>query len=294
MKFHPYSEVFDLIEGAAFDELVADIKANGLYQKIWLYEGAILDGRNRFLACQRAKVKPQTRIYKGKDPLGFVWSMNEKRRHQTDGQRVLSAAKMATLRDGQKKSGAQICAPSQEEAAQRTGISRRTLQHGRKVVEKGSKALREAVAADEVSVSRAASVVDLPKGEQLAAATRKAERKADPASEPFDNGIPSYAPDEAEEEAALERATAEIDKSTAAVMESDDRFPALMAEIKRLAGLLSIAEASRDHYQNQGGQAVRLLKARDREIESLKKKLAKAEADNEKLIERISIMEEAT
>jgi hypothetical protein len=35
-EFHPLANVFPLIEGAEFDELVADIKANGLNQCIEL------------------------------------------------------------------------------------------------------------------------------------------------------------------------------------------------------------------------------------------------------------------
>lgn len=283
MKFHPYSEVFDLIEGAAFDDLVADIKAHGLHEKIWLYEGEILDGRNRFLACQRAKVKPQTRVYRGKDPLSFVWSMNDKRRHQTDGQRVLSAAKLATLRDGQKKAGAQICAPSQEEAAQKVGISRRTLQHGRKVVEKGSKALREAVAADEVSISRAASVVDLPKSEQLAAAKQKSEPKPVEVAPAPDLDFTDYEPEDDDE----------YKKNVENVMMADDKLAAMREELKQIRREMQGLKASRDHYQGEAGAAVRLVKARDREIEKLNKELTKAREKIEALQERVAIMEAA-
>lgn len=292
MKFHPYSEVFPLLTGDAFDGLVADIKAHGLREKIWTYEGKILDGRNRFLACKEAKVKSVSRAFRGtaQEALAFVISMNVARRHLNESQRAVAANKIATLsHGGDRKSDQAANLPTQAQAAEALNVSERSVRTARKVEEKGSAALQKAVASGDISISKAASVVGLPKSEQLPAAILPKAREP----EPFDNGMPAYTPDDAEEEAALERATAEIDKSMAAVMESDDRFPALMAEIKRLAGLLSIAEASRDHYQNQGGQAVRLLKARDREIESLKKKLAKAEADNEKLTERISIMEEA-
>jgi hypothetical protein len=35
-------------------------------------------------------------------------------------------------------------------------------------------------------------------------------------------------------------------------------------------------KASRDHYQNQAGEAVRLVKARDREIDKLRRELKQA------------------
>jgi hypothetical protein len=58
LKFHPLADIFPLMEGAEFDELVADIKANGLREKIDLYQGRIVDGRNRYLALQRLGIDP--------------------------------------------------------------------------------------------------------------------------------------------------------------------------------------------------------------------------------------------
>lgn len=81
-----------------YRELVEDIKANGLKVEIETYQGKIIDGRNRFLACQEAGVKPR---FKKWDEVGslisHVVSLNMKRRHLQHGQRSMIADKLRPL-----------------------------------------------------------------------------------------------------------------------------------------------------------------------------------------------------
>lgn len=99
-KVHPAAEIFPLLEGDAFEELVEDIRSNGLIDPVWLYDDpelgtVLLDGRNRLAACEAAGVEIRTRKYTGDDPVGFSVSQNVKRRHLTDGQ--LAAIAYATI-----------------------------------------------------------------------------------------------------------------------------------------------------------------------------------------------------
>ncbi len=81
MDFHEYANLFPMMQPDELEDLVADIKQNGLIEPIVLYEDKILDGRNRFLACGEAGVKPHYEYYKGDEPVGYVVSKNVKRRH---------------------------------------------------------------------------------------------------------------------------------------------------------------------------------------------------------------------
>jgi hypothetical protein len=71
MQFHPLANIFPLIDGDDFAALVEDVRANGLREKIKLYDGAILDGRNRYRACVEAGVDPVFEMFDGGDPVAF-------------------------------------------------------------------------------------------------------------------------------------------------------------------------------------------------------------------------------
>ena len=165
--FHPAADLFPPLEGIEFDELVADIKANGLIEPVVVHEEMILDGRNRYRACLAAGVEPTLTPFRGDDPVAFVISANLRRRHLSESQRAMVAARLATLKDGQRQVGKFADVPTQEEAAALLNVSERTLRHARGVREHGAPELIHAVDQGSVSVSAAADVATLPKCEQI-------------------------------------------------------------------------------------------------------------------------------
>ena len=50
--FHHISSYLPLLEDEEFDALVEDIREFGQVESAILYEGKILDGRNRYRACK--------------------------------------------------------------------------------------------------------------------------------------------------------------------------------------------------------------------------------------------------
>ncbi|MDQ5907481.1 MAG: hypothetical protein QG590_1966 [Pseudomonadota bacterium] len=169
LKAHSLAGLFPLMHGREFDELVADIRANGLREPITILDGMILDGRNRWRACEAAGVIPTFAVYDGDDPLAWVISLNLHRRHLDESQRGIVAAKIANLSDGQRadRSANLPTSPvTQADAAALLNVSERTVRSARRVVESGAPELLEAVESGQVSVSAAADVAELPKAEQ--------------------------------------------------------------------------------------------------------------------------------
>ena len=57
------------MQGREFEELKKDIAANGQREPIWVYYDQILDGRNRYRACQELNISPKMEIYAGTEML---------------------------------------------------------------------------------------------------------------------------------------------------------------------------------------------------------------------------------
>ena len=94
MKNHPIADVWPMMDEDKLKELAEDIAKNGQLVPVWLYEGKILDGRNRWAACKIAGVEPKTKEYTGDEPTAFAVSLNDRRRHMNKGQLAAVAAEL--------------------------------------------------------------------------------------------------------------------------------------------------------------------------------------------------------
>jgi N6-adenosine-specific RNA methylase IME4/ParB-like chromosome segregation protein Spo0J len=177
LEFHPLANIFPLLEGEPFDELVADVRAHGLREPIMIFDEKILDGRNRYRACLEAGSSPLFLDYLGKDPLGFVISKNLHRRHLTESQRAMVAANLATMRQGARTDLSPIGEMSQARAAKLLNVGKRSVERAAEVRDHGTPELRRAVELGYVSVSAAADVATLPVEEQRAILARVDKRE---------------------------------------------------------------------------------------------------------------------
>lgn len=188
-EFHEVAGIFPLMDGKDFDDLKSDILAHGLIEPVWTYEGKIIDGRNRYRACRELGIEPDFREWRGGDPTAFVVSLNLHRRHLTESQRAMVAArakKQFEAGSQARREATQFASSSptdvanlpppqnddagksRDKAADLLNVSPRSVESASKVLKNGTPDLVKAVDQGEVKVSAAAAVAGLPADEQEA------------------------------------------------------------------------------------------------------------------------------
>lgn len=111
LKIHPVCNVFPDITGAEFSKLKDDIWENGQREPIVIHDGFIVDGKNRFRACEELGMECNSVEWDGKGDSLVSWavSKNLHRRHLTSSQRAAVAAELTVLyekeADARKKAG---------------------------------------------------------------------------------------------------------------------------------------------------------------------------------------------
>ena len=183
MPFHPVAELFPLMTQAEYEELKNDIKVNGLLVAIWIYEGKIIDGRNRDRACRELGIQPRFQEWDGRGSLvAFIISLNQHRRHLSASQRAVVAARAKKMfeeearqrmltgkADPTLKSEEGHTGEAAAQAATLFEVGRDSVYKAQAALRDGSPELQQAVTEGQVSVSTAADLTGLGHEEQDAA-----------------------------------------------------------------------------------------------------------------------------
>lgn len=85
---HPIAAKYPLLEGEEFERLKESIRLNGQRIAIVLFQGKILDGRNRYRACRALGVAVKTEVFEGTEDEARLHAdvLNLDRRHLTRDQ----------------------------------------------------------------------------------------------------------------------------------------------------------------------------------------------------------------
>jgi hypothetical protein len=138
LAVHPLAQMIPLITPGDLDRLIDDIMANGVNEPLDMFEGRVLDGRNRLAVASVLGVPVQLRDFEGDEAAAraLVWSANVARRHLTIPQLALAAVRFGFVADAQARPGARRAAdatgpaPWAHEVSRRLGgaVSPRTLE----------------------------------------------------------------------------------------------------------------------------------------------------------------------
>lgn len=202
--FHEYANLFPMLQGEALDALREDIREHGVREPVVFHDGAILDGRNRYMCARDLGIEYPCVEFGGDDPLAFVISHNLHRRHLTESQRASIAARVANMPRGtnqharasanlpthnepglslSEQAAAKPPLTSNADAADMLNVSERSVRSARKVHDTAPPEVSRAVDEGRMSVSLASQVADLSPEDQEAVTSAAPDNVRDVARE---------------------------------------------------------------------------------------------------------------
>jgi len=210
MKIHKLAEYFPQLEGEEFDLFVEDIKNRGQQEPIVMVDDEILDGVNRWRACERLGIEPIIEQYTGDDPLAYVISLNIRRRHLDVSQRAALATEMLPEFERQAKERMKTMLPgtfgghgggrkttredgqkelARDDAARMFGVSGRSVQRAKGVKEKAPEKFRDVIKG---KITIGAADAELRQAEAAKRAAAQLDKQTGKAVKQEHHGVAEY------------------------------------------------------------------------------------------------------
>lgn len=281
-QMHALVEIFQPLDKEKLDVLRDSIQTfGGLRQPITVWQGKIIDGRHRYLACQELGLEPWVVVLPDDaDPLDAVVDLNGVRRQMTSAQRAMAGARIsADSRAGNPTGANQFGAGNsanlqnsytQERAATALGVAVRSISTARQIIESGETEIIEKVdraGKDGLKVSAAWMEIEKLRDARVKA---KAERRRKAERDIRDglSSVPRVFLD-----AAIASRLAEVDRD-----EGDDAPDVPEVTIKDVKGAVALMRDWRNSWEgvergfdtdSTAGNAVALLADKSVRITSL-------------------------
>ena len=189
LRLNPeYDKLLPKMTEEEFNQLKASIQTEGQHYPIIVNEDLeVLDGHHRFRACIELGVEPDFEVRKFDDKLlekKFVIEANLRRRHLNNFQLVELAVPLleiekALAKKRQSKGGKngrdlqlgiasddaepELKAKATDEVAKKAGVSTRTFERGKKILEKASEEDKQRLRDGTASISKVYSEITQPK-----------------------------------------------------------------------------------------------------------------------------------
>ncbi len=196
-EFHDIANIFPLMTSDEFEELCDDIREHGQQLPIVLLDEKILDGRNRYLVCDKLGIEPEFVTYTGNTPIEYAISANLKRRNLTVGQKSMIVEKSLPLFErqaakrqwesrskpgekvgskaavnkpspterGKNAESADLAGKSADLAGKSAGVSGTSVKRAKKLRETASPEVIAAVESGEMTLNEAVEITEAKKPE---------------------------------------------------------------------------------------------------------------------------------
>jgi len=187
-----YSKLLPSMPEEEFAELKASIKSEGQHYPIIVNEDLeVLDGHHRYRACQELGIEPDFEVRRFEDKLlekKFVIEANLRRRHLNNFQLVELAvplleiekalAKKRQIKGGKEGRNLQlgiapddaepkVTAKTAEVVARKAGVSTRTFERGKKIIETASEGEKQKLREGKASIAKVYSEIKSAENAQL-------------------------------------------------------------------------------------------------------------------------------
>jgi len=264
---HALSAAFPSMPTSQFEELVEDIRVNGLVEPIILFENQILDGWHRWSACQRADREAKYTVYEGNNPVEYVKSKNLHRRHLTESQRAMAVVacnewgKLSTdfprgISVDNFSKTAEVAKMAEEAQVGLNTIRRAQVAFDAGMSEdvlSGSKTVYEVVKEIQPKPAKESVSVSI---ESIDAVSKELEKLR------AENALLN---ERVEELQTMSEQLFEENQMMQKILEEDERVPALLEEVKNLQERIRIYKEHMRGLQNQANEAMRLAKKANRQ-----------------------------
>lgn len=249
---HYFSSCWPDITGEDYEHLKDSIHVSGLRDAITLYEGQILDGWNRYRACNDMATPAHFVEFEGtpEEAEQFVEDKHN-RRSLTLTQRLTCIGLMRQRPSiGRPKNTEGPSVLTAKDMAKKAGSSVRYAEHVNEAIAKGAPELVESMKSGKVGAEKAAAISKLPQAEQAAAIDKPLPKPAPKPEPEHDDGMLTEAEliaemqeTQAENLQLQERVTlmasddkaAEIDKLLTRINGLEGRINQLMMQVKSSA-----------------------------------------------------------
>lgn len=288
---HPLSAAFPSMDQGDFMSLIDDIRKHGQRDIATLYDGMIIDGWHRYLACEELGIPCRLEEFSGEDAIAFVRSKNQHRRHYQKSQQAAIEVSLTEWAASHRPNKGEAASPlsTNKEMAARAGTTTRTIQHAKRAHEAGlGDAVRDGkISAEQASVLAKESPelakkvglgeVSLPQAVEQITGKRPGKKTISPAiPENVDCAADEYELQEAqdvikelvEENNALKDRLAieQMDASEEGKLEAATIISGLREQVRQMTLEIEAITKSRNAYQLENSQLkkqlVRLQKAK--------------------------------